>query len=41
MLQLQTGLPGRDRLPPRLWDGYFKFCVERNPSGKTLSFFYI
>jgi hypothetical protein len=31
----------RDRLPPRLWDGYFKFCVERNPWDKTLSFFYM
>jgi hypothetical protein len=27
-------IPGyrlRDCLPLRLWDGYFKFCVERNP----------
>jgi hypothetical protein len=31
----------RDRVPRAVWDGYFKFCVERNPWDKTLSFFYM
>ena len=31
----------RDRLPEKIWDGYFKFCVERNPWDKTLSHFHM
>jgi len=27
----------RDRIPSRIWNDYFKFCVERNPWDKTLS----
>jgi hypothetical protein len=27
----------KSRLPRRIWEGYFKFCVERNPWDKTLS----
>jgi hypothetical protein len=27
----------QQRIPPRIWDEYFKFCVERNPWDKTLS----
>ncbi len=27
----------RMRIPRRLWNSYFKFCVERNPWNKTLS----
>lgn len=27
----------RGRLPARVWDGYFKFCVERNPWDKVVS----
>jgi hypothetical protein len=29
----------RHRVPPRIWNSYFKFCVERNPWEKTLSHF--
>jgi len=29
------------RLPPDIFDGYFKFCVERNPWDKTLSYYYM
>ena len=25
------------RLPKRIWESYFKFCIERNPWDKTLS----
>ena len=31
----------RERVPPEVWDGYFKFCVERNPWDKTLSHFHM
>lgn len=27
----------RARMPRDIWDGYFKFCVERNPWDKSLS----
>lgn len=30
----------RDRIGLRDWDRYFKFCVERNPWDKTLSYFH-
>lgn len=30
----------RARLPGRIWNSYFKFCVERNPWDKTASHFY-
>ena len=30
----------RGRLRRRVWDNYFKFCVERNPWDKTLSHFH-
>jgi len=31
----------RSRVPARLWNTYFKFCVERNPWDKTLSHYYM
>lgn len=30
----------RSRIRPRIWNTYFKFCVERNPWDKTLSHYY-
>ena len=27
----------RQRVPAATWSNYFKFCVERNPWGKTIS----
>ena len=32
-------LLARDRLPREVWDGYFKFCVEREPVSKSRSFY--
>lgn len=29
----------RDRIPKKIWNNYFKFCVERNPWDKTVSHF--
>lgn len=29
----------REAVPPDIWSGYFKFCVERNPWDKTVSDF--
>jgi hypothetical protein len=29
------------RVPPDVWNGYFKFCVERNPWDKVLSHYYM
>jgi hypothetical protein len=31
----------RHRVPARVWSGYFKFCVERNPWDKTLSHYFM
>lgn len=31
----------RHRIPRRIWDSYFKFCVERNPWDKTLSHYHM
>lgn len=31
----------RDRLPEKIWNNYFKFCVERNPWDKALSHFHM
>ncbi|MEQ8693689.1 MAG: hypothetical protein RIC89_22990 [Pseudomonadales bacterium] len=31
----------RERIPRQVWEGYFKFCVERNPFDKTLSHFHM
>jgi hypothetical protein len=31
----------RDIVGPRVWDDYFKFCVERNPWDKTLSYYHM
>ncbi|MGD2071661.1 MAG: hypothetical protein PVI57_23555 [Gemmatimonadota bacterium] len=31
----------RHRVGRRVWNGYFKFCVERNPWDKTLSHFHM
>jgi hypothetical protein len=28
-------------VPDAIWNSYFKFCVERNPWDKTLSFFHM
>lgn len=30
----------RDRVPSSVWDSYFKFCFERNPFDKIISWFY-
>jgi hypothetical protein len=29
----------RNRISPKIWNSYYKFCVERNPWDKTLSHF--
>jgi hypothetical protein len=31
----------RLRVPKNIWNGYFKFCVERNPFDKSLSHFHM
>ncbi len=31
----------RYRVPSKVWNGYFKFCVERNPWDKTLSHYHM
>lgn len=31
----------REKLDPEIWDSYFKFCVERNPWDKVLSFYWM
>jgi len=31
----------REHVGREIWDGYFKFCVERNPWDKTLSYFHM
>ena len=31
----------RGRVPKDVWNGYFKFCVERNPWDKTLSHYHM
>jgi hypothetical protein len=31
----------RSRVPADLWNGYFKFCVERNPWDKVLSHYHM
>ena len=31
----------RDRVGPEIWRTYFKWCVERNPWDKTLSYFHM
>ncbi len=31
----------RLRVPPAVWNGYFKFCVERNPWDKVLSHYHM
>jgi len=31
----------RDRVGPDIWRSYFKFCVERNPWDKTLSYYHM
>ena len=37
-------MPGwliQKRVGPEIWDGYFKFCVERNPWDKVLSHYHM
>ncbi|MGR9108601.1 MAG: hypothetical protein ACU843_16910 [Gammaproteobacteria bacterium] len=37
-------MPGaeiRERIGEDLWNSYYKFCVERNPWDKTLSYYYM
>jgi hypothetical protein len=37
-------MPAREvkqRVPAEVWNGYFKFCVERNPWDKVLSHYYM
>lgn len=31
----------RSSVSDKIWENYFKFCVERNPWDKTLSYFYM
>ena len=31
----------RNRVPPDVWNDYFKFCVERNPWDKVLSHYHM
>jgi len=31
----------RARVPRRVWSGYYKFCVERNPWDKTISHYFM
>ena len=31
----------RERVGPEVWRSYFKFCVERNPWDKTLSYYHM
>lgn len=31
----------KQRIPRKVWDSYFKFCVERNPWDKTLSHYHM
>jgi hypothetical protein len=31
----------RNRVPKKIWDTYFKFCVERNPWDKVLSHYHM
>jgi hypothetical protein len=31
----------RNQVGPEIWDSYFKFCVERNPWDKTLSWYHM
>jgi hypothetical protein len=31
----------KNRVPARIWNGYFKFCVERNPWDKVLSHYHM
>ena len=30
----------RSRIPAAMWNGYFRFCVERNPWDKVISWYY-
>jgi len=30
----------KDKIDATVWDGYFKFCVERNPWDRFISFYY-
>ena len=31
----------KNRVPAKVWNGYFKFCVERNPWDKVLSHYHM
>lgn len=36
-----SGIQIKEKINPDVWNGYFKFCVERNPWDKTLSHYYM
>ena len=36
-----SGAEIRERIGPEVWDGYFKFCFERNPWDKVLSHYHM
>lgn len=36
-----TGADIRSRVGEKIWDDYFKFCVERNPWDKTVSYYHM
>jgi len=30
----------KERIPPKIWNEYYKFCFERNPFDKAVSYYY-